>query len=280
MAPTLVDRRTDDAQCLRVTADELGSGDPGSCDLATHADLSVVTALSIVDPARGQDPCQPTSTWRDRTLLVLGVLGAAVTFVSYSLPFLPGSSIVTLPATMLVPTIGPLVVLGSVTSLLLLIWCRTRVAPGVALCSAVVAVVATVFGVVVLASMVRAIDRVGGSVDVVSALFRSPGMSGDPDRSVTFATVDGVDLHASIYLPVDVGPEQRAPVAVFVHGGGWISGGPDDFSTKLRWFSEQGWLVVGVEYRLSIATLHTWGTSTADVGCALTWAASHAALRR
>ena len=243
-----------------------------------HCDPCPDPAVERSDPPIRIDGTGGTSPGRRRlesTLLTASVIVASTTFATCVLAFLPGSSLVTLPATMLIPTFAPLLFVGASAALVVLIWCRGRIAPRLATCSAVVAALSATLAIVIIASMVSAIGRAGGSVNVAASLFPKVGMAGQPDSSVTYATVGGVDLHASIYEPQER-LDRPAPTLVYVHGGGWISGRPDEFGAKLRWFADQGWLVIGVEYRLSTTRLHTWDQSPADIGCALSWTGANA----
>ncbi len=76
-----------------------------------------------------------------------------------------------------------------------------------------------------------------------------PGPPADPlsgivaERDVTFATVDGEALGLDIYRRADAG-ESPQPVLLFLHGGGWVSGGrrdavPED-DPRMRGRSAQG----------------------------------------
>ncbi|WP_280236767.1 alpha/beta hydrolase [Nocardia cyriacigeorgica] len=98
-------------------------------------------------------------------------------------------------------------------------------------------------------------------------------VGGQPDHTVTYATLDGEQLRADLYLPDTDGP---VPLVVSIHGGGFIAGsrGPTPYT---RWLGDQGYAVIDVDYRLSDATVHRWDTEEADVACAMTWAAAHAA---
>jgi acetyl esterase len=63
-----------------------------------------------------------------------------------------------------------------------------------------------------------------------------------------------------------------SPVMVYVHGGGWTGGRPTDRSTQLRWFADNGWLVLAPEYPLSGPDRHLWDSTVPRIGCALSWA--------
>jgi acetyl esterase/lipase len=72
------------------------------------------------------------------------------------------------------------------------------------------------------------------------------------DDEPTYATFEGEPLRLSIYRPSGSG--SRAPVLVYIHGGGWVAGDRNALSTDMRWFAEQGWLVISVDYALSGAS--------------------------
>ncbi|MEV6167810.1 alpha/beta hydrolase [Streptomyces sp. NPDC051954] len=95
-----------------------------------------------------------------------------------------------------------------------------------------------------------------------------------PDRTVTYATLDGERMKADLYLP-ETSSAAAAPLVVSIHGGGFIGGsrGPTVYTS---WLADHGYAVLDVDYRLATKTRHTWNTADADVGCALTWATAHA----
>lgn len=96
-----------------------------------------------------------------------------------------------------------------------------------------------------------------------------------PDLVETFRTVEATDLRAAIYMS-PAGPEP-APMIVYVHGGGFMTGTNTETAADLRWFADRGWLVVSVEYRLFGPDNATWEEAPDDVACALAWAARNAA---
>ncbi|NEW39817.1 alpha/beta hydrolase [Nocardia cyriacigeorgica] len=97
-------------------------------------------------------------------------------------------------------------------------------------------------------------------------------VGGQPDRTVTYATIDGQHMKADLYLPDNDGP---VPLVVSIHGGGFIAGSRGA-TPYTRWLADQGYAVLDVDYRLSDATVHRWDTEDADVACAMTWATAHA----
>jgi acetyl esterase/lipase len=115
----------------------------------------------------------------------------------------------------------------------------------------------------------------GADVNVLAALVpRDIGEGAAPDTTVTFTRAGNQDLQLDIYNPTTT--DRRAPVAVYVHGGGWIMGHRAQQAANLRWLADRGYLVVSPEYVLATADRPTWNTASADIACALTWIAVHA----
>ena len=78
-------------------------------------------------------------------------------------------------------------------------------------------------------------------------------------RTIVYSTPGGVSLTLDLYRPAREAP---LPVIMLVHGGGWCLGskvGPD----YARYFTEAGYLVADVEYRL--APGHLFPASCLDV---------------
>ena len=96
-------------------------------------------------------------------------------------------------------------------------------------------------------------------------------------RTLTYASRGGVDLVLDLYLPAK--PVRRpAPVIVFLHGGGWSGGtratGPD----FARYFAQDGFAMVSIEYRLTPAV--TFPANVEDVRSAVRWLKANAAAQR
>ena len=67
------------------------------------------------------------------------------------------------------------------------------------------------------------------------------------EKDLVFAAHDGSELALDIYRP----PHDDAPVTLYVHGGGWLSGDKaDDGARRLTPLSACGVTVVAVNYRL------------------------------
>jgi acetyl esterase/lipase len=110
----------------------------------------------------------------------------------------------------------------------------------------------------------------GGSYDLVRAITGSTAAV-HPHQSVAFATVEGVDLHAGIWLPAAAAAAAPAtmPAVVFVHGGAFVGGSLDARPDLLGAIARAGIVAVDVEYRL--APPPRWDQAPADVLCALAW---------
>ncbi|GAB3503381.1 acetyl esterase/lipase [Amycolatopsis cihanbeyliensis] len=95
-----------------------------------------------------------------------------------------------------------------------------------------------------------------------------------PDRTVRYATVGGVELELSVWLP-DRPAARPRPAAVWVHGGGFVAGHRDELPGVDRWLADRGYPVFDIDYRL--APPPRWRDASQDVACALAWVAEHAA---
>lgn len=75
--------------------------------------------------------------------------------------------------------------------------------------------------------------------------------SNDPRafRNIEYSHVDGRSLLMDIYTPQDT--KRRAPVILWIHGGGWQSGDKQDTLPVAMGFIGRGYAVVTLNYRLS-----------------------------
>jgi acetyl esterase/lipase len=143
--------------------------------------------------------------------------------------------------------------------------------------AAVLTVVAalTVAGASVIdARMIAAVEHAGADISLLDTFGIATPRQVAPNDEATYTTFEGQPLQLSIYRPAGSG--SRAPVLVYVHGGGWVSGDRGAHSTDMRWFAEQGWLVVSIDYALSSADRHLWDVTQDQIGCALGWVVDNA----
>lgn len=141
---------------------------------------------------------------------------------------------------------------------------------GVLLIVGVVVVLATGF---VGYRFMSATAQNGATYDLGRAISDKPALPQPTDR-VVFASVDGVELHADLWLPL--GSDEAAvgslPAVLFVHGGSFISGGPGTRPFLLDTLAKAGFVGIDIEYRLSPPP--RWNQAPGDVLCALAWVPS------
>jgi acetyl esterase len=183
----------------------------------------------------------------------LPYLGLATAYVPWYLPWLTAASVA-----------------GGV--LALIDWRRRR--SRIAAVLAVVAVLTVAGASVITTRMTTAVEHAGADISLIDTFGIGAPREAAPDDKATYATFEGEPLRLRIYRPGGGGA--RAPVLVYVHGGGWVAGDDSEHSTDMRWFAEQGWLVVSVDYPLSSADRHLWDVTHDQIGCALRWVVANA----
>ena len=166
-----------------------------------------------------------------------------------------------------------LVVAGLGGALALFSWTRRRGRIAAAL--VVVSLLTIVGGSVVNARMTAAVEHAGADIDFIETFGVGQPKSARPDAEATYSSFDGEPLQLSIYAPAGSSRDSRAPVLVFIHGGGWVAGDRSANSDDLRWFADQGWLAVSVDYALSSEDRHLWDVTQGQIGCALAWLADN-----
>lgn len=69
-------------------------------------------------------------------------------------------------------------------------------------------------------------------------------------EKIPFKNVDNKDLNLWLYDEGNPKTEKNRIAMVWIHGGGWYSGSPDYFGDNYEYFTKQGIVCFGVEYRL------------------------------
>ena len=109
----------------------------------------------------------------------------------------------------------------------------------------------------------------GASYDIVRAIEGFPPIP-EPDQELVFATVDGQDLRADLWLPSSATLGARSqPAVVFVHGGAFLAGSVGTRPLLMGALRDAGIVAIDVDYRL--APPPRWDQAPADVLCALSW---------
>jgi acetyl esterase/lipase len=212
--------------------------------------------------------------------LVFLVLGALIVVASALLvlgAFAPRIPYLGAIGSMIVPTlIGPATIIaGTGLSLVLVALWRS---------GATVAVVATWLGAAALLGTLvifgsQLVAAVRASVPVRPSVLVAAGLGpkASPDESDVYATgPDGAPLRILVYRPRRAVPEGGAPIVVYVHGGGWFQGAPDENPAILRWFADEGYVVFAPAYTLATEERATWDVAMPEVARALIWIAEHA----
>lgn len=176
--------------------------------------------------------------------------------------------------TLVLPTILPYLIILSVTFVII---GGTALKFGPKRFSSIILIVSLITGIMstgMTLKFVNVVKDAGGSINFVSALSPSAINGAKPDLSEIYKTVDGQNLTVSIHKPkLNNG---AAPVMIYIHGGGWNSNDADSTSSVFRWYADQGWLVLSVNYRLATPDYATWDKALPDVADALSWASKNA----
>jgi acetyl esterase/lipase len=86
---------------------------------------------------------------------------------------------------------------------------------------------------------------------------------------VVYASRDGRDLYADLYLPHEEDAAGPLPVIVWLHAGGWIAGDRRRAPDLSRHFAERGFAMVSIDYRLSREAI--FPAALEDVVSAVGW---------
>lgn len=148
-------------------------------------------------------------------------------------------------------------------------WRRSRAR--FALTLAMVAALALVGSAKIVGTQWRTVAANGIQIDMLRALYPGPvsHRSGKPEVA-SYTQFQGEDIPIEIIRPA-AGSSVPAPVFVYVHGGGFVGGVYWQRNHDLRWFADQGFVVVSVEYTLSNKSRHLWNLTEDQIGCALVW---------
>jgi acetyl esterase/lipase len=208
-----------------------------------------------------------------RVVIVIATLLVVPTAVAVLCTYLYDTPYIGL-ATAYVPWYLPWLVVASLIGGALAVgyWRGCRAHIGAAL--AILALVTVVAAVVIDVRMIAAVERAGADISVIDTFGIGAPKRAAPDGEVTYAAFAGEPLRLSIYRPH--ASTKRAPILVYIHGGGWVAGDLDSRSTDLRWFADQGWLVISIDYTLSSADRHLWDVTQGQIGCALGWIVANA----
>ncbi|HZI09692.1 MAG TPA: alpha/beta hydrolase [Myxococcus sp.] len=95
-----------------------------------------------------------------------------------------------------------------------------------------------------------------------------------PDQTVRFATVEGRELRADVFLPEGTASGPR-PAVLYLHGGGWTGGERGYGRAWARFFTSRGYAFFSLDYRRFPPA--TALKAPGDVKCGIGWLKAHAA---
>lgn len=235
-----------------------------------------MTTILLPDQASSKRSRSRRAVWLFSLGLSLLAAGSTVLLAAGTF-FDPGRNLYTMRSSLVWAAIGPHLVLLSLVTLAVALVGVVRGPRRMAETVAAVAVIASIASTFITARIVWAIHAAGGSANPISALFISSIAAGRPDLRETYTIAEGQPLQVSVYLPARAtGDGSVAPILFYIHGGGWAFGNADMFAANLRWFADNGWLVMSIDYRLATAANPTWDKAPKDVACALAWTAQNA----
>jgi acetyl esterase/lipase len=73
----------------------------------------------------------------------------------------------------------------------------------------------------------------------------------EPTDIVTFKTIDGIELNAHIFNPVDLDTGDERSVLVYFHGGGWTENDASEGYELCDYFASFGMVAISFDYRLA-----------------------------
>ncbi len=98
-----------------------------------------------------------------------------------------------------------------------------------------------------------------------------------PTRSVTYKSVDGIELKLDVFEPAGFKAADHRPAIVFFFGGGWSGGSTKQFYQQARAMTDQGMMAFSADYRVGSRNKTTPFECVMDGKSAIRWVREHAA---
>lgn len=113
-------------------------------------------------------------------------------------------------------------------------------------------------------------------INAVPLIERQPPVPPDVEyfSGVTYARAGEKELKLDVYRPRKAPKDQRRPLFVLIHGGGWKSGQREDYRPHALKVAQAGYVVASLSYRL--ADTAKFPAAARDVNAALQFLADHA----
>lgn len=90
-------------------------------------------------------------------------------------------------------------------------------------------------------------------------------------KNIEYKNINNISLQLDIYRKKEL--KEKAPLLLFIHGGGWRTGKRQDYLLYLLDFAKQGYVTATVSYRLVKEA--TFPAAVQDVKCAIKWLKLH-----
>lgn len=94
------------------------------------------------------------------------------------------------------------------------------------------------------------------------------------EQNLVYCVHGGEALRLDLARP---GRAANAPVILFVHGGAWVEGSRDAYSSEIVEAAQAGYVSATVDYRLSRDGRNPFPAHLADIQCAIRWVRANAA---
>lgn len=91
-------------------------------------------------------------------------------------------------------------------------------------------------------------------------------------RAISYCKGGQKDLLLDVVEPTD--RSAKRPAILFVHGGGWMAGGREDYFPLMMSVASKGYVTASIDYRLSQEAI--FPAQVEDVKCAVRWLRAHA----
>lgn len=99
----------------------------------------------------------------------------------------------------------------------------------------------------------------------------------EPTRSVTYKSLDGIELKLDVFEPEGLKSTDHRPAIVFFFGGGWSGGSTKQFYQQAEAMAAQGMVAFSADYRVKGRNKTTPFECVKDGKSAIRWVRQHAA---
>lgn len=111
---------------------------------------------------------------------------------------------------------------------------------------------------------------------LIGAALSAHGVELQPDRSMAYKSVGGVELKLDVFEPAGLKATDHRPAIVFFFGGGWSGGSTKQFYQQARAMAEQGMVAFSADYRVKSRNKTTPFECVKNGKSAIRWVRQHA----